>query len=224
MFFQRPRRPSIDEHTTKMVVGVIAVSIGLVTTWASDLPDSLTSISQSCFAGDWSRNVFVGFLYAIAAFLMSYNGETVSHFFASKTASCAAFGVAMFPCDCRNESIPACAGAAAEMPSIHYACAAVMFSALAYFCLEFYRDARKRAHVPALWRARIYVVCFVAIVVSIVSLGLNAVLAGDLAAHYRRFVYAFELLALEAFGISWFVASHVLPGITRADERHKLIG
>lgn len=62
----------------------------------------LTSISESYFAGDWSRNIFVGFLFAISAFLLSYNGQTRAHMVLSRVAALAGLGVAMFPCQCHG--------------------------------------------------------------------------------------------------------------------------
>lgn len=40
---------------------------------------------------------------------------------------------------------------------------------------------------------------------------------------FPRFVFVGEAVALVAFGISWLVASRVLPVLTRADERHHLL-
>ena len=43
-------------------------------------------------------------LFAIAAFLLAYNGFSRADMVLSKLASVAALGVAMFPCECANPS------------------------------------------------------------------------------------------------------------------------
>ena len=48
-----------------ILVGVIAVVIASATSFVSTLDRPLTSISESYFAGDCSRNIFVGFLFAL---------------------------------------------------------------------------------------------------------------------------------------------------------------
>ena len=68
----------------------------------------------------------MGFLFAIAAFLLAYNGLSRTEMFLSKAAAAAALGVALFPCEC--------GGHPALVPYVHGASAAVMFLILAYFC------------------------------------------------------------------------------------------
>lgn len=214
---QKPEKREINQLTMKLIVGVIAIGIASVTSFTSTKELPLTSISEAYFAGDWSRNIFVGFLFAISAFLLSYNGETVVHMILSRVAALAGIGVAMFPCRCGNrEEI---------IPYVHYASAAVMFIVLAYFCVAFYRHASGKNHRQAHWRAKIYLSCFGAMVLSIAVLLVNAVWGRELGIEDRfpRIVFFGEAMALTAFGVCWLVASRVLPGITRSDERHRLL-
>ena len=214
---RKPRYPEINQLTTKLIVGVIAIAIASVTGWVSTLERPLASISESYFAGDWSRNIFVGFLFAISAFLLSYNGQTRAHMVLSRVAALAGLGVAMFPCKCggREEIIP----------YVHYACAAVMFSVLAYFCIAFYRHARSKPHRQAHWRARLYLACFWAMVAAMAVLLVNGIWGDDLGIEARlpRIVFYGEAVALSAFGVCWLVASRGLPGLTRPEERHRLL-
>ncbi len=210
----KPKHPEIDQLTMKMIVGVIAISIAFVTSVVSNLERPLTSISESYFAGDWSRGFFVGFLYIIAAFLLCYNGQTRAHMVLSKLAALASFGVAMFPCKCRDMD--------EIIPYVHYASAAVMFAILAFFCLEFYRHASAKGHRQASWRSWIYLGCFWAIALSIIALGTNAVLQDAFSKSWSRFVFFCEMTGLVAFGVCWLVASRVLPVLTAPSERHRL--
>lgn len=211
---KEPKQREINQLTMKLIVGVIALTMASITSFVSTSELPLTSISEAYFAGDWARNIFVGFLFAISAFLLSYNGETLVHMVLSRVAALAGIGVAMFPCQCGNrEEI---------IPFVHYASAAVMFIVLAYFCLAFYRHASHKPHRQAQWRAKIYLGCFWAMALAIAALVINA--AWGLEARVPRIVFYGEAMALSAFGICWLVASRVLPGLTRSDERHRLVG
>lgn len=214
---KKPKTAEINQLTMKLIVGVIAVAIASVTSFVSTLDRPLASISESYFAGDWSRNIFVGFLFAISAFLLSYNGQTRAHMVLSRVAALAGFGVAMFPCKCggREEIIP----------YVHYASAAVMFAVLAYFCIEFYRHAKGKAHKQAAWRSRIYLACFWAMIAAMAVLFVNGMWGEKLGIETRipRIVFYGEAVALSAFGLCWLVASRVLPGLTRPEERHRLL-
>lgn len=211
----KPDHPEIDQLTMKMIVGIIAISIAFVPAAVSDpnLKEPLTSISETYFAGDWSRSFFVGFLYTISAFLLCYNGQTTMHMVLSKLAALASFCVAMFPCKCGHGS--------EIIPYVHYASAAVMFFVLAYFCLEFYRHATIKGHKQARWRAGIYLACFWVLALSMAALVVDSV-SGALSTPWPRFVYYGEMTGLLAFGVCWLVASHVFPVLTAPGERHSV--
>src|SRR5205814_973762 len=162
--------------------------------------------SASYYAGDWPRSFFVGFLFAIAAFLLAYNGFSLAEMVASKVAALAALGVALFPCDCD--------GHPEIIAGVHLAAAAVMFLTLAFFCYGFYKRARARGHLQANTRAVIYVVCGVVIVLSILAIAVDSFSEGALSARMPRFTFYWERAGLMAFGISWLLASRVLPWIT----------
>ena len=217
MRFTDPIRAEINERTMKLIVGLIAILIASVTSFVSTLGEPLTSISESYFAGDWSRNIFVGCLFAISAFLLSYNGQTAAHKVTSRIAALAGVGVAMFPCKCRGDL--------EILPYVHYISAGVMFSILAFFCIEFYRHAKHKGHPEAHVRALIYLACFWVMVLSMALLLVNGIWGVDLGWNESapRLVFFGEATALLAFGISWLVASRVLPVLTRPDERHHLL-
>ena len=207
-------RPEIDSHIMKLIVGVIALTLASLTAFFA--PSQLTSISASYHAGGWSRDIFVGFLFAIGAFLLAYNGKDWPwEMVLAKVAAFAAAGVAMFPCDCDtgNEIVP----------HVHYVAAAVMFTILAAFCGMFYRRARAKHKRTADWRAYIYAACGVVLMLAVAVLAYNAFTGGSLTARWNLLVFYAEAAALIAFGVSWLVASRVLPVITGPEERIHLL-
>jgi hypothetical protein len=207
--FSAPKREEIDHLTIKFVVGLIAVSLAPLTDFFAK--SSITSISASYYEGRWSQTIFIGFLFAIAAFLVAYNGFSRTDMLLSKLAAAAALGVAMFPCECDNHI--------EAVPYVHYICAAAMFLILVYFCYSFYRRARSKGHKEANRRACVYVVCGIAISLSILTIAFDKLSGGILSSKVPRLIFYGESTGLVAFGVSWFTASRVLPGLTREDER-----
>src|SRR5437762_11920616 len=108
--FSAPKQEEINHLTIKLVVGLIALSLAPLTSFFAK--SALTSISASYYEGGWSQSIFIGFLFAIAAFLLAYNGRSRSEMVLSKIASVAGLCVALFPC--------ACDGHVVLVPYIHY--------------------------------------------------------------------------------------------------------
>ena len=120
-----PKQQEIDHRTIKLIVGIIAISLASLTSVFAN--SSITSISASFYEGGWSQTIFIGFLYAIAAFLMAYNGLTKGEMILSKIASIAGLGVVMFPCKCDSHS--------EIIPYVHGVSAGLMFLILNLFLL-----------------------------------------------------------------------------------------
>ena len=209
-----PKKEEIDHRTLKLLVGVIALSLGNLTSFFAD--SKITSISASYWEGGWSQSILVGFLFAIAAFLLAYNGLSRSEMLMSKFAAAAALGVALFPCDC--------GGHAEIIPYVHFGSAAVMFLILAYFCYVFYKRARAKGYPQAKLRAFIYVLCGIVIIASILIMVFDKATGGVISSRIPRLIFYGERTGLVAFGISWLTASKVFPVITRSDERFSPLG
>lgn len=205
----KPIRVEIEHHTIKLIVGVIAISLATLTSLFSKTP--LESISASYYEEGWSSTIFVGFLFAIAAFLLAYHGRSVFEMVISKIAAVAALGVAMFPCSCGgHEEI---------IPHVHYISAGIMFLILVAFCFSFLKRAKRKGHVQAMFRVIIYAASGITILVSISIIGLDWVLKEAISTKINRLTFICEAVALVAFGIAWLTASRILPVITSRAER-----
>ena len=207
-----PVLPEIDEHTSKLIVGAIALSLAWLTNHFSDTP--LQSISASYHEGGLSRDIFVGFVCAIAAFLFSYNGkEPFQHIqmWLTKIGAVAALGIAFFPCKCGNHT--------EIIPYVHGISTIVLFTILAVFCGFFYkramskriRDGRQKL------RARIYAACGTTIIATIIILSLDFIFDGIFSSRVSRLTFYGEKASLLAFGVAWLTASQILPLVTRKD-------
>lgn len=204
-----PRRYEIDHRTIKLIVGLIAIFLANVTSFLSQ--DSIQSISASYYEGGWARDVFVGSLFAITAFLLAYNGQSTREMLLSKLAAIAALGVALFPCQCGNHT--------EIIPRVHGTSAGIMFFVLALLCYTFLQRARAKGHREAMWRSYIYATCGLVIVASIVAVGGDHLLEGAITAKVPRLTFYCERAGLFAFGIAWLTASRVFPVLTSREER-----
>lgn len=204
-----PSRREIDHRTIKLIVGVIALSLAVLTRLFAG--PSLTSISASYWAGGWAQSIFIGFLFAIAAFLLAYNGRSTPEMILSKIAAIAGLAVASFPCGCDGHAV--------RVPYVHFPAAGVMFVILAVFCFIFYRQARSKRWREAQVRAGLYAACGAVILFSIAILGVDFLAGSPLEKHIPDLTFYGEAAGLMAFGTSWLTASRVLPGLTRPEER-----
>jgi hypothetical protein len=203
---QLPTKPEIDFRTMKLLVAIIALSLGPTVIWLST--QHLPSISFAYCDGKSARNAFVGFLYAIAAIMIAHNGVNFQELVASKFAGISAIGIAMWP----TKECPISIGF-----NPHYLCAAVMFTTLAWFCLSFYRRAEHKPHpVYAARRRAVYAACGVGIVGTMLSMG--AVSQFELWPHTNA-ILILETIGLALFGFSWLIASHVVPAFDHPSER-----
>jgi hypothetical protein len=201
--------PEIDHRTMKLIVGLIALSLANLTSFFANT--KITSISASYYEGGWSQAIFIGFLFAIATFLLAYNGYNLIQMVLSKIAAVAAACVALFPCDCDGHPV--------RVEHVHGASAAVLFIILAVFCYIFFRRAVSKGSGPAKTRALIYVVCGVIIVAVVLLLGGDYLSHGGLSSSMPRLTFYGEKIALLAFAVSWLAASHYLPAITTNEEK-----
>jgi len=214
-------RSEINEHAAKLIIGMIAISLAIIEYILTG--GSIDSISESYFKGDWPRNIFVGFLFVIAAFMFTYNGKEpyqMAQILLSKVAALAALGVALFPCACNRDP------GEISFDHIHGSSAAVLFIILAIFCRFFYLRAKNKEHKykEAKIRAAIYKYCGIAIVLSIGILALDYFSEGAISSKIHNLTFIFEYVALASFGFAWLTASRFFRYITNEKERYWLFG
>lgn len=201
MMLPTHRKTEIDLYSIRLIVGLIPLSLAFLTDYFAQ--NRLQSISAAYYEGGWSRDIFVGFLFAISAFLVSYNGRSARQMVLSKIAAFAALGVAMFPCKCGCHT--------ERIPHMHGICAAVMFLILAFFCYEFLQRAWGKDHWQAKVRACIYGICGITILASVLIIATDIHSKGTISSKISRIIFFSENAALVAFGIAWLTACQMIP-------------
>jgi ABC-type Mn2+/Zn2+ transport system permease subunit len=207
----------ISYLSLRKAVGVLGVTLPLllvVGNWRIFHTQTIEdSISYYYYTG--MRGVFVGVLWAIGIFLMSYRGYEKRDAIAGRLACFFALGVALFPtarvrgtCDIVHLFTVGRGGCDTEhvVSFVHATFASLLFLTLAYFSLFLFTETgpngmtkRKRE------RNVVYYLCggiilasMVGILVLYVGLGLSRF--GPIPV-----LFGFESMAVVSFGVSWLI-------------------
>jgi hypothetical protein len=208
----------ISYLSLRKAVGIIGVSLPFVLVignWgifhASAIEDSI-----SYYYHTEMRGVFVGRLWAIGVFLLSYRGYEKRDEIAGRLACVFALGVALFPtarepgtCDIVHLFTVGRSGCDTEhiVSFVHATFASLLFLTLAYFSLFLFTETQPRQKIAMTRRKRernvVYYVCGWIIVASIVGVwvlhvGLRLGRFGPIPV-----LFGFESLAVVSFGVSW---------------------
>jgi len=197
----------------RQALGILGIAFPILLVLGGLMADSMIAPSVSDYYHTTMRDIFVGSLFAIGVFLISYkgyrrqNGERFSDDLVATVAGIAAFGVAIFP----NESVIPDRAATLSQALIgfkfaafaHYASAMIFLGSLAYFCLvKFARTAKPH-------RRRIYLTCgwFIVLGGILATVASFLKVAGPPEARAfvieNRIVFWVEAMGIWAFGISW---------------------
>lgn len=154
------------------------------------------------------RDLFVGILFAIAIFMLSYKGYEPADDRAGDIACVTAIGVAVFPV------APAGATPAQQvLGTLHFASATLFFLTLVYFSLVLF--TKSDPSIPPtprkLQRNRIYRICGWTILACLAAIALIKSLASTPLRQLDP-VFWLEAGAVLAFGISWLTKGEaILP-------------
>ncbi len=151
------------------------------------------------------RDVLVGGLWAIGAFLLAYKGPALVDNLLAKLACLSAIGISLFPTPAGDETL-------FEMDWVgllHYLFAAIFFGSLIIFSLFLFTQTKKG--VPPtqmkLVRNQVYTVCGLIMLTCVLLIGLYNLIPPESQSPVDQYqpVFWLETVAILAFGISWFV-------------------
>jgi hypothetical protein len=192
-------------------VGLIAVTlpfvvaIGHVVTGGHGMPGSISANYYTHMG-----NYFVGSLFALGVFFLSYNHRPLPEYqldnVLSNVAGAMAIGVALFPTS--SDGVKA-HGGDAVVAVVHLAFAGTLFVLLAVFSLFLFTksDETQRMTRAKRNRNRVYTTCGIVIVVA-----LALIVVAEIAKPSRSWhtLFWLESVAVVAFGVSWLVKGEFL--------------
>lgn len=199
----------IDHRALKIMIGIVAFTLANVTSVLAD--GTILSVSEAYKYGGWARDVLVGAMFAVAAFMFAYNGYRPLEKVLTKVTAFAALGVALFP----GEVEPP--GSLTQ--TVHTIASLIMFCTLAGLCWIFYLRAKRKQLMRASRRAALYVICGWVMLASMLVVVVDHFVGGPLLDKIPKLVFYCERVALLAFGTAWLAAGHIVPWITDPEER-----
>ncbi len=197
-----------DYRGLRLLMGLIALTLPEIAVALAG--KSLTSISASYYSN--ARDMVVGQLFVVGAFLFAYNGHSNNESYASKIASLAAICVASFPTTCDGCPVGA-------YSIVHNAAAALLFSILAYFCfIPFQKGIRGKPGKGKARRKWIYFICGSVMIGCIVVIAMANLFVAPETVTAWRITFWGESLALTAFGIAWIASGKTFRLIADEEE------
>ena len=202
--------------TLRTAIGLLGITLPFILSFGAFLifrQEVQSSISHYYWTG--MRDVFVGMLFAIGFFLLSYRGYERADHIAGILACVFSIGVALFP---TVQNAAAVMTPSSGMPriigTVHFICAALFFGTLIYFCLVLFTktDPKKRPTKRKLQRNMIYRGCGYLMATCIVFTFVYFLLPlpQQLALAPYSPIYWLESIAIIAFGVSWFVKGEAI--------------
>jgi uncharacterized BrkB/YihY/UPF0761 family membrane protein len=200
----------ISYLTLRKAVGILGISLPFVVAlgaWIIHQTRIQESISAYYYTG--MRDVFVGMLWAIGFFLLSYKGYERADTIASILGGIFSIGVALFPTAPENPT-----GKQQLIEAIHMTFAALFFFTLIYFSFFLFTktDPKKTPTRRKLQRNIIYRVCGIVMAACILLMTIYFILPNRDTSPITALNPEFwlETIAIEAFGISWLVKGETI--------------
>lgn len=162
--------------------------------------------------------IFVGILFLIGSFLITYRGKLYEENILSTIAGLSAFGIAIFPTQFEGFNSKECFQFLSiihlndKIPNIvntlHLLSAAILFISFAYFCFRIFPKYDKQVqHSILTKRKRMFYICGYIILISMIIIAIFSLLdCFKIYSDFKYYMIIFESFALLAFGISWLLS------------------
>jgi len=155
------------------------------------------------------RDVFVGVLIAVSAFLITYKGYDLLDNIVTIAIGVCGVGIAFFPCEnlAITEKVSLLMLDNATTNVIHCTTAAIFFALLAVNSIFLFTKSKVpiRKHSRKYYRNGVYIVCGVVILVALSAMALVSVFATEQFRDDTHLILILETIMLVAFGVSWLV-------------------
>jgi hypothetical protein len=158
------------------------------------------------------RDVFVGTLWAIGVFMVSYRGFDKRDDIAGNLACFFAVGLSIFPVAPVNPT-----STEKIVGHLHFIFAAAFFLTLVYFSLFLFTLTDKKAEPTPekLKRNHVYRTCGWVMLVCVAGIAVFKMLFADEWVRDHKVVFVLETIAIVTFGVSWLVKGEAILGDKR---------
>ncbi|GAB4530975.1 MAG: DUF998 domain-containing protein [Anaerolineales bacterium] len=205
---EKERQMVYSYMTLRKAIGILGIAMPFIVALGAMLifhTGLQSSISGYYHTG--MRDVFVGILFSLGVFLLSYRGYGREDDLAGNLACIFAIGIALFPTTPEDRALDV-------IGYVHLGFAAAFFLTLTYFSLVLFTKTNpvKPPTRRKLQRNRVYRVCGYIMLACIALLMVYHMLPADTVTALKRFspVFWLEALAILAFGFSWFTKGEAI--------------
>lgn len=195
----------ISYFTLRKLIGILGIALPALMVLFNYI--SLKSLKIEFSISDYYDNgsagyVFVGVLFVLGFFLLSYKGYEKIDDRTADIGCIAALGVALFPTTSKNYTVHV----------MHFVFAILLFSTFIFFSLYLFRKTSgvKKVTKQKVVRNRVYVTCGIIMIVCIIGIALASLGLMGAAASKYKIVFWLEAVALSSFGFSWIVKGELL--------------
>lgn len=218
----------LSYNRVRNALGILGVAMPIMLIMAGLFSQDGVQTSLSDYFHTTSRDIFVGCLFAMGVFLISYrgyqraDGEWISDDLIATIAGLSAFGIALFPNKgpvLAFETVAQEAVGFTISPIFHFGSALLFYLCMSLFCyIKFTKNAS-----PA--RRRIYIACGHAIWASGLSIALFSYLKNSGSPAVQDYVvrhniiFWVEAVGIWAFALSWLVKGKADMVILRLSQR-----
>ena len=192
----------------RKAIGIVAIALPFFLGLGTVIFDAGLPISISAAYYTNTRNILVGGMCAIGAFLMSYHGYERKDGIAAKVAAICSFGAALFP------TAPELNATVREsiIGGFHAFFTVVSFMTIAFFSLFLFRktDPTKKPTPQKLRRNQIYLACGITNVVSILLIGVFWLFPANAAINQLKPIFWLDALGMLSFGLAWLTKGEAI--------------
>lgn len=203
-----PQDPMIISYMTlRKVIGWLGFLLPPLLVVGTFVLDHTTKVQPSLSAYYWThmRNVLVGVLCVMSAFLLSYHGpDGVKSWdsVASKSAGIFALCIAFIPTSETGDS--------GLLDTLHYVFSALFLLILSLMSLFLFTKSQMQVTIQKVQRNRVYKVCGIIMLITITCIPLNKIKSiHDKIAKFKPTLIC-ETVALASFGVSWLTKGELI--------------
>jgi hypothetical protein len=206
-YIQKANNQIISYQKLRILIGLIGFLLPVILIIGSIIqggPENIEDSISSYYYTDF-RDIFVGSLFVLGFFLLSYKGKSNVETWVTNTGFVFSLGIALFPCKAECKII--CV--------LHCLSAVLLFAMFASFSLWLFRkDLFAKKTNKVLKRINVVYICTgIALIVGIIGLILFFVFCSIFnikESDNSKIVLIFEVLGLFSFAYAWFTRAHFL--------------
>ena len=162
------------------------------------------------------RDFFVGLMFVVSLFLITYKGYNTLDLIISIITGAAGLGVAIFPCF-SELYIGQKVGIFQLSPEtsfiVHLTCAALFFVLLAFTSIFLFTQKHKNSSLVTPQKKRrnlVYIVCGILMLACVLGILICILILTKQQLYDSKIILIFESIALFSFGVSWLVKGETL--------------